>query len=105
MRIEGAIGYKPRITKLGFSKRGWIDIYLQDKRIISIPKDFFSNVKKLSLKQLKKWSILHCGEEGDGFTFDDCNEVYHLEQVLGKYDDYKHLVNEPQEKYHSKKRK
>ena len=105
MRIEGAYGYRPRIEKLGLSKSGMIDLYLKDGRIISFPKSFFSDLKKLNQKQLQKWTILHCGEEGDGFMFEDCDEVYHLEQVLGKYDDYKHLVNEPQEKYLTRKGK
>ena len=105
MRIEGAYGYQPRIQKLTFSKPGMIDLILKDGRIISFPKRLFSDLKKLSARQLKKWSILHCGEEGDGFMFEDCDEVYHLEQVLGKYDDYKHVVNEPQEKYQTRKTK
>ena len=103
MKPEGAYGYKPRIVKLGFSQKGRIEIYLRDKRIISIPKGFFSDLKKLSSNQLKKWTILSCGEEGDGFMFDDCDEVYHIEQVLGKYKEYAHnVVNEPPIKYKTK---
>ncbi len=99
MKIEGIYGYKPVITKLGFSKRGMIDLYLKDGRIISFPKNLFSDLKKLTPKQLHRWYLIG----GEGFYFDDCNEVFHIEQILGKYDDYKYrFVNEPQEKYRKK---
>ncbi len=95
-KIEGAIGYEPRITKISFSKRGKIDIYLNDGRIIVTPIDFFSDIKKLNTNQRKKWTILG----GEGFTFDDCDEVYHIEQVLGNYEDYKYkFVGEPRTQY------
>ena len=100
-KIEGAIGYEPRITKIGFTKRGSMDIHLNDKRIVVVPLDFFADIKKLSSEQRKKWSVI----SGEGFTFDDCNEVYHLEQVLGNYNDYKYrFVGEPRVQYEKKKK-
>ncbi|MBI2270665.1 MAG: DUF2442 domain-containing protein [Bacteroidetes bacterium] len=101
-RIEGAFGYQPRIKKIGFTKRGKIDIYLDDGRIIVTPIDFFSDIKKLNSEQRKKWSIIG----GEGFTFDDCDEVYHIEQILGKYDDYKYqFVSEPPRAIYKRKKK
>ncbi len=99
--VEGAIGYQPRISKISFTKRGKIDVHLNDGRVIVTPLDFFAEIKKLNSNQRKKWSILG----GEGFTFDDCDEVYHLEQVLGNYKDYKfEFVGEPRIQYVKRKK-
>ncbi len=88
--------YNPSILKLAFSKRGMMDVYLGDGRIISVPLTKFNEIKKLTTKQRAKWTIIG----GEGFTFDDCDEVYHIEQLLGNYQDYKYqFVNEPKVKY------
>ena len=102
MKIEGYYNIKPSIEKITFSHKGKFDLHLKDGRVISVPLSRFSDVKKLKPKQLKKWYII----DDYGFSFDDCNEVYHIEQVLGKYEDYKYsFVNEPQEKYQTQKGK
>lgn len=102
MTVEGFYGIKPVIKKITFVQKGKFDLHLEDGRIIAVPFSKFPDVKKLTASQRKKWYIL----DDYGFSFDDCNEVYHIEQVLGKYDDYKYsFVNEPQEKYQTKKSK
>ena len=99
MRTEGYYNYKPKIVKISFEHKGFFDLHLEDARIISVPLSKFSDIKNLSYEQLKKWYIL----DDHGFSFDDCDEVFHIEQVLGKYDDYQYsFVNEPEEKYHKK---
>ena len=102
MKIEGYYNIKPVISKITFSHKGKFDLHLADGRVISVPFSRFPDIKKLNSVQLKKWYVI----DDYGFSFDDCNEVFHIEQVLGKYDDYKYsFVNEPQEKYHTNKRK
>ena len=102
MKTEGYYNVKPVITKITFEHKGKFDLHLKDGRVITVPLSRFPEVKSLKPTQLKKWYILN----DSGFSFDDCNEVYHIEQVLGKYDDYKYsFVNEPGEKYHTRKRK
>ncbi|MCX6154522.1 MAG: hypothetical protein NT007_10210 [Candidatus Kapabacteria bacterium] len=75
---------KPAIKKLDFSSKGKMAVYLNDGRIIYIPIKFFPSIKNLDLKKRTKWYVLN----GDMFSFDDCKEVFHIEQVLGKEKDY-----------------
>jgi hypothetical protein len=40
------------------------------------------------MPQRKKWYLF-----GNGFSFDDCNEVFHVEQILGNSENYRHERN------------
>ena len=86
MTIEGYFNVKPIIKDIKFEIRGKISFYLADGRIIISPISAFPSIKQLNTKQRTKYQIL--GDEG--FTFDDCNEVFAIEQVLGNYHNYKH---------------
>ena len=83
--IDGYLNVVPVVKKIGFNKRGMMDIYLEDGRIISVLLSVFPDIKKLSSAERQKWQSL-----GEGFTFDKCNEVYHIAQILGKYENYQH---------------
>lgn len=83
--IEGFWNVAPRIKKIGFELRGKINIQLEDGRLILVPVAKFPSIKKLTPAQRKKWYLF-----GNGFSFDDSNEVYHLEQILGNFANYKH---------------
>ena len=85
MIIEGFYNVKPAIKVIKF-ERGKILFYLADGRIIISPISAFPSIKQLNPNQRKKYQIL--GDEG--FTFDDCNEVFAIEQVLGNYQNYRH---------------
>ncbi|NTW33230.1 MAG: DUF2442 domain-containing protein [Bacteroidetes bacterium] len=82
--IEGFWNKKVRIDKIDFYY-GKLIVYLSDKRIIIVPISYFPSIKKLDTKERKKWFIL-----GNGFTFENSNEVYHLEPILGNYKEYAH---------------
>ena len=84
--MEGYLNKKPIIKKLTFTHPGKFDLHLEDGRIITVPVSVFPDIKKLSAAQRRKWYVL----DDVGFSFDDCNEVYHIEQVLGKYENYKY---------------
>jgi len=84
--MEGYLNKKPVIKKITFMHKGKFDLHLQDGRIITMPLSEFPDIKKLTAAQRKKWYVL----DDVGFSFDDCNEVYHIEQVLGKYENYKY---------------
>jgi len=86
-KIEGFWNTTPQIQKIAFNVRGKISVYLSDGRVIIAPLSNFPSIKKLSLKQRKKWYLF-----GNGFSFDDCTEVYHIEQILGNINLYKHEV-------------
>ena len=77
--MEGFLDIKPKIKNLKFPN-GKIEIYLVDGRIISVPLKYFPSIKKLTTVQRKKWGIL----DGIGFDFEDCDELFHLYQILGK---------------------
>ncbi|MEI7725129.1 MAG: DUF2442 domain-containing protein [Bacteroidota bacterium] len=83
--IEGFINVTPKIKLISFRIRGKVQVTLADGRIIIMPVSAFPSIKKLSLSQRKKWYLF-----GNGFSFDDCDEVYHIEQILGIYDNYRH---------------
>jgi hypothetical protein len=84
--IEGYLNVIPELKSVKFEHRGKIDIYFEDGRIIILPVSIFPSIKKLNSKQRKKIQLI--GKEG--FTFDECDEVFHIEQILGRYDNYKH---------------
>lgn len=83
--IEGFWDVTPTIKKISFQIRGKIDVYLKDGRNIIVPISKFPSIKKLSTAQREKWYIF-----GNGFSFDDCDEVYHIEQILGNFKTYQH---------------
>ena len=89
--MEGFTNTRARIKKLSFDQPGKMSLYLADGRIIIVPVSRFPGIKKLSLAQRQKWQILQGGDEGDGFTFRDSDEVYHLEQILGLPEHYNHI--------------
>ncbi len=88
MNVEGFVNVSLRIKSVSFPIRGKVQVSLTDGRIIIMPVSAFPSIKKLSLFQRKKWYLF-----GNGFSFDDCNEVYHIEQVLGVYENYRHEGN------------
>jgi len=62
-----------------------MNLLLADEREITIPLKYFPDIKKLSAKQRNKWYVL----DEQMFSFDDCDEVFHIEQVLGKENNYR----------------
>jgi hypothetical protein len=83
--IEGFWDIKPKIKRVSFQLKDRISIELEDGRKITAPLSRFPSIQKLNINQRKKWYLL-----GNGFSFDDCNEVFHIEQILGNFQAYKH---------------
>ncbi|MEI8202420.1 MAG: DUF2442 domain-containing protein [Bacteroidota bacterium] len=84
--MEGIENIKPSIKKIEFKQRGKISFLLQDGRIVIVPIGYFPSIKRLTETQRKHWYVT----DGEMFSFDACNEVFHLEQVLGKEVIYKY---------------
>ncbi|OFY66555.1 MAG: hypothetical protein A3H98_00245 [Bacteroidetes bacterium RIFCSPLOWO2_02_FULL_36_8] len=78
MKTTGFLNGNPKIEKMKFSK-GQIQIVMNDRRVIFCPLDSFPGIKKLSLKERKKYSNL----AGFGIMFENSDEVYHLSDFLG----------------------
>ena len=92
--MEGIIGIKPKMKSITFPSKEKMRFDLEDGRSITIPTFYFPNIDKLSSEQRKKLSSTK-----SFFMFEDDDEVYHIEQVLGVYEDYGHfLVDKPFQK-------
>ncbi len=85
IKVEGFWNTKPSIKKISFPFRGKMQVDLVDGRAIIVPISRFPHIKKLDTNQRKKWFLF-----GNGFSFDDTNEVYHIEQILGNFAEYQH---------------
>ena len=81
---EGIIGVTPVIKKIGFEQRGKISVYLEDGRIIIAPLKLYPSINRLSASQRKHYTI----SDGEVIVFRDADEVYHIEQFLGRPKDY-----------------
>ena len=82
--MEGVVGIRPTIKKVSFEKRGYISIYLADGRLLFAPLKLYPSIKKMDLEKRKKYFIT----DGQILIWDTCNEVFHLEQFLGREVDY-----------------
>ena len=83
---EGIINLKPKIKKVTFERMGKMNVLLEDGRIVIVPLKFFPSIQSLTPTQRKN----HVISDGEVIIFDDCDEVFHIEQVLGRYDTYKY---------------
>lgn len=84
-KIEGFWDIEPEIKDISFPARGKMQIALVDGRIIIVPISAFPSVKKVPTAKRKDWYLT-----GGGFTWDECPEVIHIEQVLGNFQRYSH---------------
>jgi hypothetical protein len=83
---EGIIGLSPVIKKVTFEHRGKITVHLGDGREVSAPLSLFPSIKKLTSSQRKKYTIA----DENVIIFHHCDEVYHIEQFLGRPADYEY---------------
>ena len=83
--IEGYWDVVPEIKDVTFPMRGKMQVDLEDGRSIIVDVAKFPSVKKLSMEERKDWYRMD-----NGFTFDKCEEVIHIEQILGNFQRYAH---------------
>ena len=84
-QIEGYWDVQPATKKVTFPARGKLQVALEDGRQIIMPISAFPSIKKVPVRNRKKWYLM-----GGGFTWDECPEVIHVEQILGNYANYAH---------------
>lgn len=77
----GILGIAPKIKKAKIETNKLM-VYLQDGRVIITPKKYFDFLKGNSGKIFIA--------DGDTLIFDKANEVIHLEEILGRYEDYRY---------------
>lgn len=78
---NGVVGIKPEIINVKL-ERNCFNVTLADGRIISVPKKLFPFLKKINGKIFIA--------DGNTIIFDKANEVIHLEEILGRNEDYKY---------------
>lgn len=83
--IEGYWDVVPEIKNVSFPIRGKMQVDLEDGRSIIVDIARFPSIKKLSMADRKDWYRMD-----NGFTFDKCSEVIHIEQILGNFQNYSH---------------
>lgn len=59
---------------------------LVDGRIINVPFNNFPSIHQLTKKQRVDCYVT----DGQMFSFEECDEIFHIEQVLGKEQIYKY---------------
>ena len=101
--MEGISGLYPVIDKIDFRESGSIRLFLKDGRIVIAPLKYFPSLRRLGQKERKHYHIV----DGQILLFDRCNEVFHIEQFLGKEQQYRYhfdaiVAAEPQSKYGKK---
>jgi hypothetical protein len=85
---EGFVQVEPVIEKVSFLRKGFITIYLQDGRILMAPLAQFPSIEKLTTSQRRQLTIA----DDQLLIFRDCDEIFHLEQFLGREQQYKYRV-------------
>lgn len=83
--MTGINKINPVIKKISFPIKDKMKFDLLDKREITITLSYFPKIKSLTPVQRSKWYLF----DDQMFSFDDCDEVFHIEQVLGKENCYK----------------
>ncbi len=83
---EGIKGIHPTIKKVGFEHRGKISIHLEDGRVIIAPLKLYPSIAKLSPSERRNYTI----GDGEVIVFRNADEVYHIEQFLGRPEDYEY---------------
>ena len=84
--MQGVGHIKPQIKKAEFEKKGFLSVYLKDGRVILVPLKFFPSLKKLTGAERKKYQIA----DDTTLVFFGCDEVYHVQDFLGLYEDYQY---------------
>ena len=84
--MEGVGHIKPKIKKVSFENRGFLSLYLKDGRIVLVPLKLLPSIKKLKTKERAKYQIA----DDTTLVFFGSEEVYHIQDFLGLYEDYKY---------------
>ena len=84
--MEGIAKKIPELKKISFEKKGFLGVYFNDGRILFLPMKYFPSLKKIRPVQRMNYQIA----DKDTLIFFDCNEVYHIQDFLGIYENYKY---------------
>ena len=82
--MEGFNNINPQIDKIDFRIKGAIRLFFIDGRKVEVPLKYFPSIKHLNSRERNRYHIA----DGQILLFDNCNEVFHIEQFLGKEQQY-----------------
>ena len=84
-QVEGYWNVAPVVQSIGFPTTDHLQVDLEDGRTITMSLDRFPSIRQLTTEQRQHWY-----KYGNGFSFDDSDEVIHIEQILGNFSLYRH---------------
>jgi hypothetical protein len=88
--MQGFINIRPVITGIDVEDVFTLGFTLADGRSIRVPVASFPSIAALSLAERRNWTVL----DDQMFTFATCDEVFHIEQVLGREQHYAYHFSE-----------
>lgn len=84
--IEGYWNIVPEVKNVSFPYKGTrMRVDFKDGRVVIMPISAFPSVQAVPESERKDWYVY-----GNGFTWDSCPDVIHVEQILGDYQKYGH---------------
>lgn len=87
--IEGYWNIVPEVKNVSFPYKGKrMRVDFKDGRVVIMPISAFPSVQAVPEEERGDWYIY-----GNGFTWDSCPDVIHVEQILGDYNKYGHEMN------------
>jgi len=86
--LEGIVGIRPVIKSISFDKKDYIGICLADGRLLYAPLNLYPSISAMTPVQKEDYLIT----DGQIIIWEHCDEVFHLEQFLGREVDYAYSV-------------
>lgn len=84
--IEGYWNIVPEVKNVSFPYKGKrMRVDFKDGRVVIMPITAFPSVQAVPESERGDWYTY-----GNGFTWDSCPDVIHVEQILGDYQKYGH---------------
>lgn len=79
MKTLGFKEEQPLIDRISFRKEGFLSLFLEDGRILSVPLNRFPGIANLDAVQRKRYHIA----DGVILMFEGDDEVYHIQEFFG----------------------
>ncbi len=89
--MNGFSHIRPVITNIITDDHETLGFTLADGRTIRVPVRYFPSIAALTLEERSHWTVM----DDELFTFAACDDIFHIEQVLGKEAHYSYHFAEP----------
>jgi hypothetical protein len=78
--MNGLHHIRPAITHIDTEQNDTLCFTLADGRSVRVPLHYFPTIEELTAEERKHWMVM----DDELFTFAACDDIFHIEQVLGK---------------------